>query len=197
MIDAMSIISKPREVLQDDLIVRRKMQFYEKCGFGAKEIRWQSITRTTEDTGIRTYENENNKSSSNKRDGIMKLNNGDKNKNNENSGVRLRRARGRKAREEESRTQREQTMGSWKSEGVEPNRVLFGRRLSIPRCIFCEHIQLRVRKIIFKLQLTSKLISHLLQRPLLNCFTRELSLYFFLLFTSRLFIFFSFCSDFR
>ena len=32
------------------------------------------------------YENENNKSSSNKRDGIMKLNNGYKNKNNENNG---------------------------------------------------------------------------------------------------------------
>ncbi len=89
MIDAMSIISRNHVKCYKTILdcSAENVQFYEKCGFGAKEI--QMAKYYTDDRGYGNsyaYENENNKSSSNKRDGIMKLNNGDKNKNNENNG---------------------------------------------------------------------------------------------------------------
>ena len=89
MIDAMSIISRNHVKCYKTILdcSADNVQFYEKCGFGAKEI--QMAKYYTDDRGYGNsyaYENENNKSSSNKRDGIMKLNNGDKNKNNENNG---------------------------------------------------------------------------------------------------------------
>ena len=70
MIDAMSIISRNHVKCYKTILdcSAENVQFYEKCGFGAKEI--QMAKYYTDDRGYGNsyaYENENNKSSSNKR----------------------------------------------------------------------------------------------------------------------------------
>lgn len=88
MIDAMSIISRNHVKCYKTILdcSAENVQFYEKCGFGAKEI--QMAKYYTSDRGYGnssyTYENDNKKndnkkSSGEKKNGIVKLNNGEKN----------------------------------------------------------------------------------------------------------------------